>query len=144
MKQNIRGVGIGTPSLVMILAVLCLTVFAVLTLSTANVESALVERRAAFVAGYYEADTKATIIRAQILENAGNGLFPDMIDGVDVAYEDSPDGILVTYTIEVNDVLDLFVKLRIFDHRDVVLEWRTVYSQDWEADDSIEVWDGEI
>jgi hypothetical protein len=156
MKQKVRGVGVGTVSLVMIFAVLCLTVFAMLTLSTSNAEKSLAERTAAFVTDYYEADTKATKIRAEILDAHRSGFFDpqdenfeiisvqNVIDGVEFLYERSGDDIFVTYSCEVNDVLNLSVKLRLFEDRDIVLEWNTVHSQEWEMGDGFIVWDGEV
>jgi len=157
MKQKVRGVGVGTVSLVMIFAVLCLTVFAILTLSTSTAEKVMAERTASFVSGYYEADTKATKIRASILDFQRNGFFdslrnenPDgtamqsVIDGVELIVERSADGIFVSYSCEINEVLDLSVKLRLVGDADVVLGWRTVHTRDWDMDDGLLVWDGEL
>jgi len=142
MKQKTRGVGVGTVSLIMIFAVLCLTVFAMLTLSTANAEKALAQRTASFVSGYYEADTKATQIRAQILESFRSGVLIEYVEGVEIKFEQSDNGIIASYITKLNEVLDLSVRLRLLGNEDTVLEWRTVHSGEWEIDDSILVWDG--
>jgi len=142
MKQRSRGIGIGTVSLVMIFAVLCLTVFSVLTLSTANAEKALATRTASFVSGYYEADTQATIIRAEILESFRNGELVEQVNGVSIRYEQSENGIIAKYIVELNEILNLSVELRLADGNDTVLKWRTEHSSEWEYDPSINVWDG--
>ena len=142
MKERTRGIGVGTISLVMIFAVLCLTVFAMLTLSTANAEKILADRTSLFVKGYYEADSRATEIRAAILESYSRGLFPESIYDVYIAYEPSDAGTLVFYTCGISEVQELVVTLKLEENKDTVLEWRAGYSQDWAADDSVNVWDG--
>ena len=60
-----RGGGVsGAVSLVMIFCVLCLAVFAVLTLATADREAKLAEMTARSAADYYEADRRAVEIAA--------------------------------------------------------------------------------
>jgi len=144
MKQKVRGIGVGTISLIMIFSVLCLTIFAMLTLSTSNAEKALADRTSSFVKGYYEADSKATKIRAQIYESYTQGVFPASIDGVDITYEHSGDITVAGYYCKVNDVQDLRVKLRLEQTGSYVLEWKTAYSEDWAYDDSLSVWDPDI
>ena len=145
----------------MIFAVLCLTVFAVLTLSTSNAEKALADRTASFVAEYYQADTKATKIKARIFDAYQNGLFPGrgLADSrvaddltlvaysngaLDIAVRFEGERVYVNYSCEINEVQDLFVSLKLEGGDVDVLEWRTVYSREWEIDDGIFVWDGEI
>lgn len=148
MKQNVRGVGVGTISLVLIFSVLCITVFAILTLSTANSERIMANRTADFVTSYYNADTNATILKAHILEAYRNGTFPEdtnideTVFGVPLITELLNDNLYVSFIYEVNDVLDLSIKLRLSEESETVLEWRLVNSQEWEVDDSLPVWDG--
>ena len=62
-----RGGGVsGAVSLVMIFCVLCLAVFAVLTLATADREAKLAEMTARSAADYYEADHRAVEIAAAL------------------------------------------------------------------------------
>lgn len=78
----------GAVSLVMIFAVLCLTVFSVLTLSTAVGESKLAQATAQHTADYYAADAQATAIAAQL----GQGSRAQEIDGITIAYTTHADG----------------------------------------------------
>ena len=142
MKQKTRSVGVGTISLIMIFAVLCLTVFAMLTLSTSNAEKALADRSSGFVKSYYEADLQATEIRAAILGSYAGGSFPESIDGIWITYDHTGDVTYAAYSCEVNEVQELLVRLKLEKNKDSVLEWKTVYSQPWEFDDSLNVWDG--
>lgn len=145
MKNRTRGIGVGTISLIMIFSVLCLTIFAMLTLSTANAEKALADRSSAFVRGYYEADSAATKIRAQILESYKNGLTPHHIDGVEIEFIESPgDDTYVSYECVVNDVQNLLVALKLDDTGDTVLTWRITYSSDWAFDDSLTLLDPDM
>jgi hypothetical protein len=148
MKQKVRGVGVGTVSLVLIFAVLCITVFSVLTLSTANTERIMANRTADFISSYYNADTQATIIKAHIIESHRNDTLLSDIEttltsfGVRIIAEQLDDTIYVAFIYEINDALDLSVKLQLSEASEAVLEWRMVNSQDWEVDDSLSVWDG--
>ena len=144
MKQKTRGIGVGTISLVMIFAVLCLTVFAMLTLSSSNAEKILADRSSAFVKSYYEADSFATKIRAAIFDSYKRGVFPESLDSIEIDYELSGDVIIASYTCEVNEVQELLVRLKLEGGIDTVLEWKVGYSQNWEFDDSITVWDGDF
>jgi hypothetical protein len=51
-----KGMGIGSASLVLIFAVLCLTVFALISLSAAQNDKALADANAALVKAYYETE----------------------------------------------------------------------------------------
>lgn len=142
MKRNVRGVGVGTVSLVMIFAVLCLTVFSMLTLSTANAEKIMSDKTAAFVSGYYEADSLATKIRAQIISSEVRGLIPNQIEGIPIQSENVDGVTVVSYICPVNDVQELFVSFRIDRGENKILHWATRSSEDWTYDPSIDVWDG--
>ena len=141
MKQKMPGVGVGTISLIMIFSVLCLTVFAMLTLSTSNAEKILADKTSSFVKGYYEADSRATKIRAQILESYAEGSYPDSVEGVSIAYEHDDEVTIASYACLVNDVQQLLVELKLENDKAVVLQWKTGYSDDWEIDDGMTVWD---
>lgn len=61
---------VGGATLLMLFAVLCLTVFAVLSLISAKSQSALVQKSADAVTAYYQADTRAAEIYDEVA--AGN------------------------------------------------------------------------
>ena len=70
MKAERRSVGInvGSASIVMIFAVLCLTVFSTLSFVTANHERKLAEKSALAVQHYYEADWQCEERYQQIIQ----------------------------------------------------------------------------
>lgn len=122
----------GAVSLVMIFCVLCLAVFAVLTLSTAKREDTLSARAAERAAAYYAADADAVAWVAEM--TAATALAGRV-----------PDGAVIENSFPVGDDQTLEVEMRYEWNTGVyrILRWQTVYSGDWEINDTIEVWDGE-
>ncbi|MEG1615109.1 MAG: hypothetical protein RR343_06465, partial [Oscillospiraceae bacterium] len=59
-QRKTAGVNVGGASIIMVFSVLCLTIFAVLTLVSANAESTLAKKSVASVENYYSADAKVT------------------------------------------------------------------------------------
>ena len=120
---------VGGSSLLVIFAVLCLTVFALLSLSTVQAGGRLSEASAQAVADYYEADRAAEEIFARL--RAGEQ--PDGVTETDGVYG---------YTCPVSQTRQLRVEL-LQDGEDwTVLRWQTESVADWEADEFLDVWDG--
>ena len=115
-----------------------------LTLSTSNAEKILSDRTSSFVKGYYEADSKATKIKAQIFDSYSSGQFPDSIDDVIITYEHSGGVTVAGYSCQVNDVQNLIVKLKLEKTGNTVMEWKTAYSENWETDDSLSVFNPDV
>lgn len=128
----------GAVSLVMIFAVLCLTVFSVLTLSTAVGESKLAQATAQYTADYYVADAQATAIAAQL----GQGSRAQEIDGIAIAYTNDADGQQAIFSVPAGENQALSVILLLQNQSYDILKWELTYSGDWQADQSIAVWDG--
>lgn len=127
-----RGGGLsGAVSLVTIFCVLCLTVFAVLTLSAADRERRMAETAAERAAAYYEADRQAT---QWVAERTAAIPASNLPDGA-VWASSFPFGESQTLEVEIRYELDAGA------YR--ILRWQTVYSGDWETDDNLEVWGGE-
>ncbi len=120
---------IGASSLLVIFAVLCLTVFALLSLSTARANKELSDAGVNAVLAYYEADTEAEAIFAALR----GGTLPD---GVAVS------GDYYAYTCPISDTQALWVQLACRDGEWTVLRWQTVSTAEWKADDSLHLWDG--
>ena len=131
-------ISIGITSLTVILCVLCLTVFSVLTLSTALSEKEFAENRAAATKDYYEAEAEAA----------------KLVNELQIAWENGAD---LQEIAEKNEILienDVFRFQKMIDERQelhVVLRlengfkieaWQVVSVVDWTPDDSIQVWDG--
>ena len=119
----------GAVTLVMIFCVLCMAVFASLTLMTAKREAALTDLTAQRAQAYYDADRLATEKVAAL----ARGERPR-----DVTLS----GETASFTIPAGGSLRLEVQARLDESGCTVQKWSTVYDGDWETDDSIEVWGG--
>lgn len=121
---------IGASSLLVIFAVLCLTVFALLSVSTVNAHERLQDGAAKAVIGYYQADCMAESILARL--RAGESL-----DGVE-----QENGVC-SYACAISDTQALVVEVKLDGEDYTVLRWQAVSTADWSADDKILVWSGE-
>lgn len=126
---------VGGSSLLVIFAVLCLTVFALLTLSTAAADSRLSRDAADAVEAYYQADSQAEALWARL--RAG-----ERPEEVTETAEDAG-STLYEYTVPVSQGQELRVSLRLEDGIWTVVQWQAVSTADWQADEDLTVWDGE-
>lgn len=121
----------GGASLLTMFSVLCLTVFALLSLSTVRADSFLSEATAKAVYDYYAADSRAQEILARLR-------FGELPDGVTV--EDD----LCRYIVPISETQELWVEVEVRSTNDyTVLRWQTVAVGDREYDDGLNIWDGE-
>jgi len=121
---------IGGNSLLTIFAVLCLIIFALLSLSTAQASARLSARSAEADAAYYEADCKAQEILAQIR----SGSLPDGV---------SREGNIYSYSCKISDTQTLEVSVRLTDVNEyTILRWQSVSTAHWEADENLDLWEG--
>ena len=121
---------VGASSLLVIFSVLCLTIFALLSISTVQADGRLSDHAAKAVTGYYEADTQAEKILARL--RAG-----EIPEGV------SREGNLYTYTCTVSDTQVLAVQVAVEGDNYTILRWQVISNVRWEADDKRLVWDGQ-
>ena len=133
-------ISIGITSMTVILCVLCLTVFSVLSLSTALTERKLAEKRAVSVQNYYNAETEAAEIVNELQKKWENG--EDVFDYA------NKNGVVVKdnyffFHKAIDDGQELSVVLQYNDGFDI-LEWKVVSTADWTPDESLHVWDGEM
>lgn len=126
---------VGGSSLLVIFAVLCLTVFALLTLSTAAADSRLSQDAADAVEAYYQADSQAEALWARL--RAG-----ERPEEVTETAEDAG-STLYEYTVPVSQGQELWVSLWLEDGIWTVVQWQAVSTADWQADEDLTVWDGE-
>lgn len=121
---------IGVSSLLVIFAVLCLTVLALLSVSTVRAEQRLSEKAAETIEGYYAADREAEEILARL--RAG-----ERPEGV------SEENGIYNYACGISENLALLVELEIEGENYTILRWQAVSTADWQADDSLPVWNVE-
>lgn len=131
-KQEYVPMPIGAFSLLTIFAVLCLLTFSLLSLSTANANRKLSNKSEDTVTDYYKADFEAE----QILSKLREGIIPEQVRKI----EDR----VYTYECKITDNKNLEVEVMVDSESYCIHKWRVVSDVQWEADDSIEVWDGQI
>ena len=104
---------IGASSLLVIFAVLALTVFALLSLSTVKAQQRLQENAQASIVGYYQADYQAETILAQLRSG-------ERPQGVQCSND------IYSYTCPISQTQALEVEVRIQGQTYEILRWQAV------------------
>lgn len=120
---------VGGASLLAAFAVLCLTVFALLSLATVQADRRLADAASRAVTDYYAADCRAQ----EILARLRAGERPEDVE---------QDGDVYSYVCPISSVQELAVEVRVRGTDYTVLRWQAVPAGEWEADDGLELWDG--
>jgi len=131
-QRKIQAPMVGGSSLLVIFAVLCLTVFALLGLSTVQADRRLTDASIAAVTAYYAADCEAEKILAQLREGK-------RAEGV------RESGGIYSYTCPISDTQILCVQARVdgWDSWEI-LSWQSVSTVKWNEEQYINVWNGEV
>lgn len=127
-KSNLSAVGIS--SLLVIFAVLCLAVFALLSVSTVQAQNRLADSSREAVTGYYRADCEAE----EILASLRDGELPEGV---------TQNGDVFTYTCRISDTQVLAVSVKLRENQYTILQWQAVSTADWETEDKLPVWGGQ-
>lgn len=127
-KDRMSLPAMGGSSLLVIFAVLCLTVFALLSLSTAQAEKRMADAAVRAVTEYYSADLEAQKIFARLR-------LGETVDGVQTS------GDLYTYrcTISEHQVLEVILEEK--ETAWNILRWQVVAGTD-PVSELLPVWDG--
>lgn len=121
---------VGGSSLLVIFAVLALSVFAVLCLSTAQAENRLSDASAQAVTAYYEADREAERLYAMLRSGAS-------------VPQAEQNGSVWRYTCPISAQQVLLAEVEYTNGMWSVLRWQAVAVPDGtSADDALNVWDG--
>lgn len=129
MKKTDTPVTAGGISLLVIFAVLCLAVFAVLSLSSVRADGRLSTASAEAVRAYYAADCEAEEILAQLRA----GIVPSGVIAEDNRYR---------YECTVSDTQKLVVEAELDGNAYRILRWQTEATGVWQPEDELHVWDG--
>lgn len=127
-KETFSPPAVGGSSLLVIFAVLCLTVFALLSLSTVQAEKRLSDKAAQSVSDYYRADLEAEQIFARL--RAGETV-PGVME---------TNGIY-RYSCPVSENQTLWVELEKEEENWNVLRWQVTARME-ESEENLPVWDG--
>lgn len=132
MKNETRDIqppAVGSSSLLVAFALLCLTVFALLSLSTVQAEKRLSQSSAQAVENYYRADCQAETIFAQLRA----GALPREVTLAQGVYR---------YSVPIGEELTLQVELTRAEDLWKVLRWQAL-APERELVDGLPVWDGQ-
>lgn len=138
IKEQFSPPALGGSSLLVVFAVLALTVFALLSLSTVRADARLGDAATEAVSGYYAADCQAQEILARLRagerpKNNAVTITPGETEGETVC----------SYVVPISDTQELQVKLRLRGADYTVLRWSAAPAGEWDYDDGLPVWDGE-
>jgi hypothetical protein len=115
---------IGGCSLLVIFAVLCLTVFALLGFSTVQANKRLADISAQAVSDYYRADSQAE----EILARLRTGEIPDGVTEKNHIY---------SFRCIISPTQALLVEVQEEDWK--ILRWQTISTIQWQPDESIDL-----
>lgn len=143
-KRRTAGVHVGSASIVLIFAVLCLTVFASLSLVTANHERKLAEKSAEAVRQYYAADWQCEEIYQQIYQQLQSGVAVSQLTVPHVKVRQEGATAYLSYAVALDERQQLAVQLAVLPDGRIQTEQWQVLSQSWTYAEEIQVWDGEV
>jgi len=139
---NKSGIGVGSASIVLVFAVLCLTIFSLITYVVAGNDKAIVDAKANLVTAYYNADAEAERILFDLI---AADTIPDTVRGISIhtGRDEATDTETTYFHYKITDAKALYVSLAIREDSFDVLSWHMYDTDEWEIDDSINVWTGE-
>ncbi len=145
-EEKPLGLNIGSASIIMIFAILCLTVFSALSLVTAVSEKKTAQRFADATAAYYEADSEAVKVKNSIQAAIDAGKTPQQAaEACGAQYAET--GQLITYSVPLSDDVSQITAVLAYNSGNGTLEilsWEKKDISEWTPDDALEVWNGEL
>lgn len=151
-KQSGGRANIGTSSLILIFIILCLTIFGLLSLSSAGSDWRLAQKNAESIKGYYEADSKGVEFVAMVEETlarcgetaADDEEYQSLVKEELGSFYQEETNIAQT-EIEMPYGQMLHIELEISREEEAgyrILNWNVYHSVDYEIDKSMPVWTG--
>lgn len=135
-------ISIGITSLAVILCVLCLTVFSVLSLSTALSERSFSEKRAEATKEYYAAETMAAKLANGLMETPAAEL-KVYAKNNHIEWTEEGDTLTFTYSWPIDEGQEIFVELS-YDGSWEITRWQVQTTAEWTPEDTLTLWDGEL
>ena len=139
-EKKLPKISIGIVSMTVILCVLCLTVFSVLTLSTALSERNLSVKRAEAMKEYYKAETIAADLVNGLITSSDAAAFAEE-NHIKMRTEEGNQ--IYHFVWPIDESQELSVEL-LLNETWKITRWQVIPTADWTPDDSLPVWDGEI
>lgn len=134
---------VGSATIVTVFAVLCMTIFAVLTLLSANSEKRLARAAADSVSAYYAAEARAyrTLAEVAAITPRDPAAFQAALPET-VASEDRDGAVVMTWSEPIDENRLLAVCAVLQDGRIRVEAVRVTDAGTWSPDTYVNVWDG--
>ena len=147
MKQNDKrsaGIHVGSASIIMIFAVLCLTVFSTLSYVTANQEQKLAEKSARAIEQYYAADWQCEAYYEEIYKLLKAGVAAsELPQYLDVEVTETGTAAFIDYAVDIDERQQLQVRLAAEEGALRTEMWAVAAKAPHAYSDEIAVWDGE-
>jgi len=133
--------GVGSASIVLVFAVLCITIFTIISFVPALNEDKLITSELALVTSFYNADVVAEKIVAEILANTST---PAQSHGIDIEAEFDFNLMaeIISFNSPITDSTMIHVIISRFEQHDEITSWRVVNTAQWQADERLNVWLG--
>ena len=145
-NKNTAGVSVGSVSLLVIFLVLCMSIFSVLSLTTAKTELRLAEKSAQAVAGYYRADLACMETMERLQEALDQGAATTELIRQAEALGGSArlvNGALrIEYAQQIMPGQELQAVFATQNGKVSILSWRAIDVGPWEPDFTLNLWGG--
>lgn len=148
-RKKPSGINAGLSSIVMVFAVLCLTIFAVLSFATSGSEKKLVQKSAAAVERYYAADSACEDVLGGIYDIWKGSSSLESMESAVKSMENAPKDLYVTisngmlyisYSQAVDESQSLQVGLAADEKDFKIKAWQLTRTGEWDIDEHIHVW----
>lgn len=138
MKRYPSRMGVGASSILLILVVVSLTLFAVLSLVQARGDAALTDKTARSVSAYYDADARAQQILANIDGVLQSGGDIASVEGVTADAEGE-----YAFSVAASDGHTLSVSLRVDNGGYTITDYRYTSNAAWSGGSENKLWQGD-
>ena len=142
-REKFSPPAVGGISLLVVFAVLCLTVFALLSLATVQADGRLGDASARAVEDYYAADCTAQAVLAWLRTGERGDAVPEDLT-VSTTFADYGGRFeeVRAFTVPISDTQELQVEVRVDGADYEILRWQAVPTGGWDLDGGLDVWDG--
>ena len=137
MKQYPSRMGVGASSILLIIVVVSLTLFASLSLIQARADASLTKKTASSIQSFYDADARAQQVLSVLDDALQQGETPESIEGVTKLADGN-----YAFTVMASDGHTLSVTLDASGGRSQILSYRYVNAQDWAQQGAGTLWQG--
>ena len=142
--KRVSGVHVGSASLILIFAVLCLTVFSTLAYVTASQEKELAEKSAQAMWQYYNADWQCEEMYDAIFMELQKGTSVETLAQImNVQVKKEEGNYKIYYAVSIDENQQLQVVLSATEGKLLTEKWCATNTQSQTYEETLQVWDGE-